>query len=232
MASFRPRPFVAALVAFAILVALVALNRWLFRVAFGTDYLLWYLKSGVVISLASGFLASVWDDAEARFNLISQNPAAFVAGCLRLLGVFVFSLSPTRRGRKARPAAAAGLNIGLDSPLAAALDEFFYGVLALVMLLLCLVWLAAAAPLTYFVNLVAGVPARQALRGRLSATHVREQGGQVELLETDAEIDAHTAALPPERAAGLSFARDPVAATQATAAVILWLGNLAYERLG
>jgi hypothetical protein len=81
------------------------------------------------------------------------------------------------------------------------------------------------------VNLVAGVPARQALRGRLSATHVREQGGQVERLETDEEIDRHTAAAPPDGAAGLSFARDPFAVTQATAAVILWLGNLAYERL-
>ena len=79
---------------------------------------------------------------------------------------------------------------------------------------------------------VAGVPARQNLRGRLSATHVREQDGQVELLETDEEIDRHTAAAPPDGAAGLSFARDPFAVTQATAALILWLGGILYDKLG
>jgi len=232
MSRLRPSPVVAVIIAFAILVGLVLLNRWLFRVVFGTDYLLWYLHAGVVISLASGLLASAWDDAEARFNLISQNPAVFIAGCLQLLGIFVFSLSPARRGRKARPTASVGLDIGLNSPLAAALDEFLYGLLALVMFLLSLAWLVTAAPLTYFVNLIAGVPARQNLRGRLSATHVREQDGQVELLETDEEIDRHTAAAPPDGAAGLSFARDPFAVTQATAALILWLGGILYDKLG
>ena len=234
----RPPPLVAALVYLAIIVALVLFNRWLFRVLFGTDYLLWYLREGIVISLASGFLASVWDDdrVNARFNLISQNPAAFVGGCLQLLGIFVTSLSPTRRGSKPRPTAFLNLDISLDSPLGAALDEFLYGVLALVMFLLCLGWLLVAAPLTYFVNLLAGVPARQGLRGRLSATHIREEDGQVTLLETDAEIDAEIdaqrAATPPKQVAGLTFARDPFVATQATAALILWLGGLVYARLG
>lgn len=232
MTRFRPRPFVAALVAFAIIVALVVLNRWLFRAALGENYFVWYLRSGTLISVAAGVLGLVWVDARARLGLISQHPAAYLAACLQLIGVFVFSLSPTRRGQKARPTAPADFDIGLDAPLASGLDEFLYGLLALVMLLLCLGWLFLVAPLAYFVNLVAGVPARQGLRGRLAATHVREEGGQVELSGTDEEIDRHAAALPPERASGLSFARDPFAATQATAALILWLGGLVYDRLG
>ena len=179
MSGTRLRPLVAALVCFAIIVALVLLNRWLFRLLFGTEYLLWYLREGVVISLASGLVASVWDDdkVNARYNLISQNPAAFVGGCLRLLGVFVFSLSPTRRGRESRPTAPPGLNIGLDSPLGAALDEFFYGVLALVMFLLCLGWLATAAPLTYFVQPHRG-RAGAAGDARAALGHARPRGGR------------------------------------------------------
>lgn len=234
MRSFRPPPLVAALAAFALLVALVLFNRWLFRVLFGADYLLWYLREGIIISLASGFLASVWGDGniKARFGLISQHPAAFIGGCLQLLGIFVTSLSPTRRGSKARPTAPVPHDIGLDSPLPAALDEFVYGLLAFVMLLLGLCWLLVVAPLTYFINLVAGVPARQGLRGRLAPAYVQEQGGQVVLLETEEQIKWYESGQAPEKVTEFSFARDPFAVTQATAAVILWLGGVIYARLG
>lgn len=245
MLRLRPRPAFAAVAAFALIVALVLLNRWVFCLVFGTEYLVWYLQTGVVISLASGLIASAWDDAEARFGLISQNPAVFVGSCFRLLGIFVSSLSPARRGRGlARPAASsADDRLGLDSPPAAALDEFFYGLLALLLLLLGLGWLVVAAPLTYFVNLVAGVPARQGLRARLAAERAHagrdarpahapaEDDGRPAPPEADGESDRARTAVPHDASAGLSFARDPFAVTQAMAALILWLGGLAYDKL-
>lgn len=232
MTSFRPRAVPFALISFAIIVALVLANRWLFRLVLGTDYLLWYLQSGTVISLAAGFLAPVWGSVKARCGLISQHPAAYVGACLQLIGVFFVALSPASRERKTRPSGAcAGVPMGLDAPFARSLDDFFYGLLAFLMLLLCIGWALAVAPLAYFMNLVAGVPARQSLRGRLTDAYLLEEGGQVKLLETDEEIDLYTSGKLPGQAANLSFARDPFAVTQAMAAVILWLGNLAYERL-
>ncbi|MDT7602198.1 MAG: hypothetical protein QOF61_195 [Acidobacteriota bacterium] len=223
----RPRPRLAVFVGFLIIVGMVCLNRWLFRVAFRTDYFLWYLKNGALISLATGFLKLVWDGMKARLGLISTHPAAYIAACLQLLGVFTLSLSPARRRQRLRPKEVA-FDIGLNSAASRALDEILYFFLAFVMLLLCVGWVLCVAPLVYFVTLVAGVPARQELRGKLAPTYIHEQGGQVEVFETDEEIDLYASGKMPEKAVGLSFARDPFAVTQAMTALILWLAGLAY----
>jgi hypothetical protein len=164
--------------------------------------------------------------------LISSHPSAYVAAWFQVLGVFVYSLAPLDSSRKAKPKDV-GFDIGLYSGFAEVLDSILYYVMAIVMLLLGLAWGLLVAPLLYFVTLLAGVPARQWLRGKITPTSIYEETsdkkpedkGKVTILEPGAD------ASPTMGATLLSFARDPFAVTQAMTAVVLWLANIIYARI-
>lgn len=214
-----------------LILGLIFLNWLVFKRVLHQNYFLWYLKNGVVISLATPFLALIWKDMKVRIGLISSHPSAYVSACLQLLGVFVTSLAPLDSHQKAQPRDV-GFDIGLYSWLAEVLDSFLYFLVAIVMLVLGLAWGVLVAPLLYFVTLIAGVPARQELRGKIAPTYVHEETsderpedkGKVEILEP-----AEAASIP--GASYLSFARDPFAVTQAMSAVVLWLANSIYSRV-
>lgn len=214
-----------------LILVLIFLNWLVFQRFLHQNYFLWYLKNGVVISLATPFLALIWKDMKVRIGLISSHPSAYVAACFQLLGVFVYSLAPLDSDKRAEPRDV-GFDIGLYSGLAEALDSFLYYVVAIVMLVLGLAWGVLVAPLLYFVTLIAGVPARQELRGKIVPTYVHEETsdekpedkGKIQLLEPG-EAASRT------DASYLSFARDPFAVTQAMTTVVLWLANNIYSRV-
>ncbi len=204
-----------------IILAVVVINFLVFRL-FRTNYFLWYLKAGPIISLASGFLAPTWTSMKARIGLISSNPAAYLAACQQIVGVFWNSIAPLNSKIKPQPKNI-GIDIGLGGMLATLFDDLLYLVFVLVMAVLGAAWLVLVAPLGYFVTLIAGVPARTALRGKTVTTRIAERAGQVELIEpTGAKSSAGTT--------DLSFARDPFAVTQTVSSLVLVVGGLIYYR--
>ena len=228
----RPWPGLAPFVHLVLMLGLICLNWLVFRDLMHQNYFLWYLKNGALISLATGFLALTWKEMKARIGLISSHPSAYVGACLVVLGVFVYSLSPTNSTEKAQPKEI-GFDIGLNLTVARVLDDVLYILLSIVMALLSLAWLVIVAPLGYFVTLIAGVPARQELRGKIAPTYVHEETGDtfrgdkgnVTILEPGA------AATLASGSTYLSFARDPFAVTQAMTALVLWNASIIYSQV-
>jgi riboflavin synthase len=235
----RPKPTISpwsvqkTFLHLGLLLGVVCLNWLVFKTLLHQNYFLWYLKNGVLISLATPFLALTWKDMKVRIGLISSHPSAYVSAWLQVLGVFIYSLAPLDSTRKSKPKDV-GFDIGLYSGFAEVLDSILYYVMAILMLLLGLAWGLLVAPLLYFVTLLAGVPARQQLRGNITPTSVHEETsdkkpedrGKVTILEPGAGTSS--------TAGGtfVSFARDPFTVTQAMSAVVLWLANIIYARIG
>src|SRR5437870_3022644 len=208
----------------AIILVLLTANWFLFGL-FHQKYFLWYLNNGPVISLAAGFLALTWTSMKARIGLVSSNPAAYIGACLQVLGVFFYSLAPTKSSA-AVAQENADIDIGLDDAFVKVFDNVIYIFLALVMAVLSLCWVIFVAPLAYFVTLIAGVPARQALRKRIASTYIDEDRGHVNL------IDPPGGPKPAGKSSDLSFARDPFATTQAVSSLVLFAVKIVYSRFG
>lgn len=225
-----PWPRLAPLLHLILMVSVISLNWLVFRDFMHQNYFLWYLKNGAMISLATGFLALTWKDMKARIGLISSHPSAYFAACFQILGVFVYSQS-TINTEKAQPKEI-DFDIGLNFKIVRVIDDVLYFVLSIVMILLGLAWLVIVAPLGYFVTLIAGVPARQELRGKIAPTFVHEEArdtfrgdkGNVTIIEP-------AAAATSPGSTYLSFARDPFAVTQAMTALILWNASIIYGRV-
>lgn len=226
--SARPRPVLAVFLHLGIIIGVIFLDWILFAVLFKQNFFAWFLKNGSVISLATGFLGLVWKDLKARIGLIASHPSAYYAACLQLVGVFIVSAGSTGSGKPRE----LPFDIGLNNRPSEILDNVFYTLLSLLMAVICVAWLVIAAPINYFVILIAGAPARQELRGKLVSTSVYEEkhgdrfrggAGSLHILDPLAEPKLAAAATP------ISFARDPFTVTQATSAVILWIANLAYS---
>jgi riboflavin synthase len=229
-----PRPWTLSRTLFhlGVLIALVVLNWFSFKAFLNQNYFLWYLKNGALISLATPFLALVWKDMKVRVGLISSHPSAYFSALFQVLGVFVHSLAPLDSENRPKPKRI-GFDIGLNSTFGRVLDSLLYYVIALVLLFLSLAWAIVVAPLLYFVTLLAGVPAREQLRGKIAPTYVREETsdatpedkGKVFLVEPKTDTESR------DGATFSSFARDPFAVTQAMAALVLWIASLIYSRL-
>ena len=89
-----------------------------------------------------------------------------------------------------------------------------YTLLMLVLALLTVGWLLTVAPLSYFVTLIAGVPARESLRGKILRTSISERDGGV-AFGGDTKV---------------SFVKDPFAITQGVSALLLFIAGLIYFR--
>src|SRR5439155_5265829 len=119
-----------------IILTAVGINYLVFRL-FHANYFLWYLKAGPIISLASGFLSPTWTSMKARIGLISSNPAAYIAACMQVLGIFFSSLAPSKSSQKVQPKNI-GIDIGLDGGVVKVFDDILYLLVVLVMAILAL----------------------------------------------------------------------------------------------
>lgn len=192
-------PTVAKAFIYATLPLLVVLNWLAFRY-FGVNYFLWFLAKGPVIALSTSFVALIWSELDAQNDLVSLNPVRYLIACFVIAGV-TFQLAGAELNR---PRSAAGR-----------WDQFFNLLLMPFVGMVTLAWVFVVGPLQYFVHLVAGAPARRALRGESDAVLVEER-------EASGATKAWT----------LRFAEKPFATTQALSALLLWLVRLGYERLG
>lgn len=220
----RTAPRQPAVLFLVIILATIAVNWFLFRL-FGGRYFLWYLKNGPIISLATAFLGPTWTSLKARTGLISAHPAVYVGACFQVLGVFFQSLAPAGNAPKTDRNEMAE-ELALDGGLVKVFDDVLYLLLILMMVVLSLAWIIFVAPLAYFVTLFAGVPARQAMRGKIAPTYVAEAKGQVAIVEAPASPKS------PTKSSNLSFARDPFAITQATSSLVLFVAGIIYNRFG
>jgi len=198
-----------------IIAILIGLNLWLFPRFFHTGYLAWYVGNGAMVSLGATLVALVFEELELQRDLISANPVRYLGACLSIAGIFFIALSV--HFRKARPGPAGQPSAGQGGGW---WDELVTFGLLLPIFLVVLAWLLVVAPLNYFVTLLSGAPARQALRGLSTRCVVVERDGQVTCSEEPADQPL------PEGAVDVSLGRKPFALTQGLTALLLFLVEL------
>ena len=201
-----------AVLSLGIIVAIIGVNWSLFRL-FHTNYFLWYLQKAPLISIAAGFLVPIISSMTASLGMVSTNPAIYAGASLQVVGVFVTSISTWTSAAPER-LKRSSLNLGLTSAFGRAFDNVMYTLLMLVLAVLTVGWLLTVAPLSYFVTLIAGVPARESLRGKIRETAISEREGNVAF----------------EGSTKVSFIKDPFAITQAISALLLFIAGLVYFR--
>ena len=145
------RPVVGGLTVVAALLAITALNRWIFEQVWSTDYLNWYANAGPFIALAMGAFGLAWGGLDRNPRLISAHPCEYLAATFQVAGLPMAAFGPHFRSEnQAAPVPA-------------------WEILAAIPVVLALVvatlgWLVFIVPMQYFVFLVCGAPVRIAMR--------------------------------------------------------------------
>jgi hypothetical protein len=197
----------------AILVALVAANALWFDVA-GRSYFAWYLDNGGLIALVFG-VVSVAVELDGHPELVAASPIRFVLGIVAVLlelSTSFWAMFGWAHGDRTA-------------------DTLVAAVFAVVFSLAMLAWALVVAPLQFFLNLVAGAPARTALassttvwRVQVDATHIEYVHGPKDLDEVTDRDEAQQLAdgLAAGKVTETTFAAKPVALTSAIAAALLF----------
>jgi hypothetical protein len=188
-----------ALVVGLVLAAVVAADYGAFRL-FDLNFFHWYVSQGPLIALAVGGVA-VAVELDQEPNLVSAHPAMYVGAWLRVPGETFLSFADMVRGvdadQNSRP-----------------LDGLVTGLIGIAFLALWISWLIVIAPLQYFVNLVAGAPARCALAGRRRTW--------IERREDTTVIGSGPIKQMPEGAQEIGLARHPLSVTSTMTAGLLF----------
>ena len=139
---------------------MVVFDYWFFQNYLGVSYIGWYVDNGTFISIVASLFAVIWKDMNRNENLISANPRSFLSANLILLGTQLQILG--------QPLQRAEQDFQKGQPLSYITTHFIdalAGLLATLFIVAALiVWFFAVVPLQYFVVLVAGAPARLALK--------------------------------------------------------------------
>lgn len=151
---------VYAVAAVAFFPVMVAIDMWFFRTFVRAEYVPWYIANGGLISGLAALFGIVWKDLNKKPELISANPKLFLSANLMLLGVqlqlFGHQLD------------VAGSRLRRNAPRRATLGDFLDAVAGLAATLVLIgalaIWFLAVVPLQYFIVLVAGAPARLAMK--------------------------------------------------------------------
>ena len=156
--------FIAFATAFFPLMVIV--NSWLFRKWFGTSYLDWYIANGTFISVTASLFAVVWKNLNDNPGLIAANPTVFLAANLQLIGIQAQVIGQQLTEGVAKLKSNRRLSASLDTgvPFSDLFDGAASLVAALVMVSALTVWFVTVVPLQYFIVLLAGAPARLALK--------------------------------------------------------------------
>jgi hypothetical protein len=149
---------------------MVAIDSWLFRKWFRTSYFDWYIANGAFISVTASLFAVVWKNLNENRGLIAADPRLFLSANLELIGIQGQIIGHQLSEGGAKLQANTSLSASLDSPRGGGVpfSDLFDGaaslVAALVMVSAFTVWFVAVVPLQYFIVLLAGAPARLALK--------------------------------------------------------------------
>jgi hypothetical protein len=152
-AEFLRRWFVGL----GILLALLAIDHWIFITWFNTTHLKWYLATGASISLVTSIASLAWGEmGERNIGLISAHPFNYMGSYLQFVSL---------------PMQASGIQLEIDKGEEASFDGTLNS-LASVLLLLILtgamcIWLVIIVPPQYFVYVICGAPARAMSQSKL-----------------------------------------------------------------
>jgi len=153
---------------------MVAVNWLLFNYLLKISYIDWYITKGPLFSIAASLFAIVWKDLDKNEKLISANPTIFLGANLNLVGTHaqVIGYILMNSGDRLRSHKSLKLYNGsaIYKEIFARIAEIFDGfatlLVSLLILLALTVWFFSMVPLQYFVILIAGAPARLALKLR------------------------------------------------------------------
>ena len=76
--------FVTFVVGLVVIAGLIAIDTVVFRVAFESDYVHWYLENGAVIGIVFGLITLAWGDLNRMTGLISAHPHDYASTCFSL----------------------------------------------------------------------------------------------------------------------------------------------------
>lgn len=185
-----------------ILLALCALNHWLFASLWGLSYATWFIAKGVQISLAAALAALAWGSLDKHSALISAHPLVFIGAHLQLIGLPIYALGTTLRHAKgAWP------------------DRCLTLVFAVLISSGLLLWALVVAPAQYFLILLCGAPAR-VMQGskQIPVAHMDEPRLALSVGEASAALGDGTW--------NASLAQKPVTLTQGLIALSLFVAKL------
>ena len=146
-----------AVASIAFFPAMVAIDAWFFRRR-GMSYLDWYIANGAIISVTASLFTVVWKNLNDNPNLISADPRLFLSANLMLIAVQFQAIG------RLLDEAGAGMRAGRAARWSDIWDGFGSLLASALMVVVMTIWFVAIVPLQYFIVLVAGAPARLALK--------------------------------------------------------------------
>ena len=200
----------------------IGVNSLLFPVLIDTNYLLWYLSQGSLISLSTALLSTIVNDLDRNTELVSDHPRYYYAGCVWVVALFVSSLRTNFASLLAPISRDTVEHREISQSVFMFLWNVFVGIIVTGLLsLIVVLWFLIVAPFQYVVFLVAGAPVRMGLSGAPLRT----------ILDDESDPDQQTIAVvedarkPTKNVLDVSFTRKPFTLTSAIAAILLWLTN-------
>lgn len=208
------KTFLVFILSIVVLTGWILFLNWLFQRYSDKDYFEWFLKSGTIISIATSFLAIVWQGLEEQKGLLSWHPGYFLSSCFSLLAVFfavaAANLAGPLDGLKKR----AEESVSIIEVL---WDAAFALIMHLVMTVFVLGWLLIIAPLFYLVTLITGAPARRSIRDTGIKVIIKEEEFKTTIKEQS------TSEKTPDGWINISFGERPFALTNALNAAVLFI---------
>ena len=155
-------PWMTVVLGLASVAALVALAAAVFAAA-GQSYFAWYLRHGAWFGALTTLAALVTGPLQQDPARLSAHPLRYLGAHLQLTGLPLYAVGTALHTRRAA-GAGARLDLWLALPFALAFSAAL------------LAWLLLVVPLQYVVMLVAGAPARLALRAPLTSLASQARG--------------------------------------------------------
>lgn len=137
---------------FLVILALIALNQFVFKYFFKISYFEWYLKNGSLIGAAAVLVTFAWD-INKNAGLISGNPRHYIGSHLQLIGTQLLSLGAV--GKKEQRKSEDGTSV-----FVLLLDSLVYNIFVVLIIVIFMLWTIIVVPIQYFLILFLGGPGR------------------------------------------------------------------------
>lgn len=202
------------LISVLIMTVWIAGMYWLFLNFMPKTYFVWYLENGTMISIATSFMALVWNGLDEQKGLLSWHPGYFLVSCFRLLSMFFSVMAANLAGPLDGIKNRANETVSIFEVL---WDGIFTFVMHLLMAIIVLGWLLIISPLFYLVTLFTGAPARRSIRDTGLKVLIKE--GDFETVTKEQESSKKIS----KGWVDISFETKPFALTNALNAAVLFI---------
>jgi hypothetical protein len=137
---------------FLVILALIALNEFVFKFFLQTSYFDWYLRNGSLIGAAAVLVTFAWD-VNKNAGLISANPRHYFGSHLQLIGAQLLSLGTVGKNGVRKREEGTFILVSL-------LDSLVFILFALFMVVIFILWTIIVVPIQYILILFLGGPGR------------------------------------------------------------------------